>query len=61
MLVGVQGQRGELPWSERARYTVPLLCEVLRFAGGVVLYDGRTGVSFSEGLRAAPIRTLWEA
>ncbi len=31
-----------------------------RFAGGVVLYDGELGVSFGEGLRAVPIRALWE-
>lgn len=31
-----------------------------RFAGGVVLYDGETTVSFGEGLHAVPLRTLWE-
>ena len=31
-----------------------------RFAGGVVLYDGELGVSFGEGLRAVPLRALWE-
>lgn len=32
-----------------------------RFAAGVVLYDGETGVSFGDGLYAVPVRTLWEA
>lgn len=32
-----------------------------RFAGGVVLYDGELGVPFGEGLRAVPLRALWEA
>lgn len=31
-----------------------------RFAGGVVLYDGETSASFGEGLRAVPLRLLWE-
>jgi hypothetical protein len=31
-----------------------------RFAGGVVLYDGETSASFGDGLRAVPIRALWE-
>jgi predicted AAA+ superfamily ATPase len=31
-----------------------------RFAGGVVLYDGETSVSFGDGLHAVPLRTLWE-
>ena len=31
-----------------------------RFAGGVVLYDGELGVPFGEGLRAVPLRALWE-
>ena len=31
-----------------------------RFAAGVVLYDGRTSVSFGDGLHAVPIRRLWE-
>ena len=30
------------------------------FAGGVVLYDGETSVSFGDGLYAVPIRLLWE-
>ena len=31
-----------------------------RFAGGVVLYDGETSASFGDGLRAVPLRALWE-
>jgi predicted AAA+ superfamily ATPase len=31
-----------------------------RFAGGVVLYDGETGVGFGDGLYAVPIRSVWE-
>lgn len=31
-----------------------------RFAGGVVVYDGETSVSFGERLYAVPVRTLWE-
>ncbi len=31
-----------------------------RFAGGVVLYDGELGVAFGQGLRAVPLRALWE-
>ena len=31
-----------------------------RFAGGVVLYDGETCVSFGERLYAVPLRLLWE-
>ncbi len=31
-----------------------------RFAGGVVVYDGETSVSFGERLYAVPIRALWE-
>ncbi len=31
-----------------------------RFAAGVVLYDGRTSVSFGDRLHAVPIRRLWE-
>lgn len=31
-----------------------------RFAGGVVLYDGETCLSFGEGLYAVPLRLLWE-
>lgn len=31
-----------------------------RFAGGVVLYDGETSAGFGDGLRAVPIRRLWE-
>lgn len=31
-----------------------------RFAGGVVVYDGETSVSFGEGLYAVPVRTVWE-
>jgi predicted AAA+ superfamily ATPase len=31
-----------------------------RFAGGVVLYDGESMVSFGDGLHAVPVRTLWE-
>ena len=31
-----------------------------RFAGGVVLYDGETSATFGEGLRAVPLRALWE-
>jgi len=30
------------------------------FAAGVVLYDGETSVGLGEGLRAIPIRALWE-
>jgi len=32
-----------------------------RFVGGVVLYDGESEVGFGAGLRAVPLRTLWEA
>jgi predicted AAA+ superfamily ATPase len=32
-----------------------------RFAAGVVLYDGETGIRFDERLFAIPIRTLWES
>lgn len=31
-----------------------------RFAGGVVLYDGEICASFGDGLRAVPLRALWE-
>ena len=31
-----------------------------RFAGGVVLYDGETGVRFGDRLHAVPIRLLWD-
>ena len=31
-----------------------------RFAGGAVLYDGETCVSFGQGLYAVPLRLLWE-
>ncbi|MCU0231671.1 MAG: ATP-binding protein [Acidobacteria bacterium] len=31
-----------------------------RFAGGVVLYDGETCVSFGDGMQAVPVRALWE-
>ena len=31
-----------------------------RFAGGAVLYDGETCVSFGGGLYAAPLRLRWE-
>lgn len=31
-----------------------------QFAGGAVLYDGETSVSFGDGLFAVPIRMLWE-
>ena len=31
----------------------------VRFAGGVVLYDGETTVPFGDGLFAVPIRSLW--
>jgi hypothetical protein len=31
-----------------------------RFVGGVVLYDGETSASFGDGLRAVPLRALWE-
>ncbi len=31
-----------------------------RFAAGVVLYDGEASVGFGTGLRAVPLRTLWE-
>lgn len=31
-----------------------------RFAGGVVLYDGELGLPFGDGLRAVPLRALWE-
>ncbi len=31
-----------------------------RFAAGVVLYDGESGVGFGERLFAVPIRALWE-
>ena len=31
-----------------------------RFVGGVVLYDGELGVPFGKGLRAVPLRGLWE-
>jgi predicted AAA+ superfamily ATPase len=31
-----------------------------RFAGGIVLYDGETCVSFGDSLYAVPIRLLWE-
>ena len=31
-----------------------------RFAGGVVLYDGGTCVSFGDGLYAVPLRLVWE-
>ena len=31
-----------------------------RFAGGVLLYDGETSVSFGDGLYAVPMRLLWE-
>ena len=31
-----------------------------RFAGGAVLYEGETCVSFGGGLYAAPLRLLWE-
>ena len=31
-----------------------------RFVAGVVLYDGRTSVSFGDRLFAVPIRALWE-
>ena len=31
-----------------------------RFAAGVVLYDGEISASFSDRLRAVPIRRLWE-
>ena len=31
-----------------------------RFAGGAVLYDGETCVSFGDGLYAVPLRLLWE-
>lgn len=32
-----------------------------RFAGGVVLYDGRTLVPFGDRLWAVPVRMLWES
>ena len=32
----------------------------MRFAAGVVLYDGEASVGFGEGLFAVPIRALWE-
>ena len=31
-----------------------------RFAAGVVLYEGEASVGFGAGLRAVPLRTLWE-
>ena len=31
-----------------------------RFAGVVVLYDGELGLPFGDGLRAVPLRALWE-
>ena len=33
----------------------------MRFAAGVVLYDGTATISFGDGLFAVPIRKLWEA
>ena len=32
----------------------------LRFAAGVVLYDGESAVGFGDSLFAVPIRALWE-
>ena len=31
-----------------------------RFAGGVVLYDGKTCAGFGDGLPAVPLRKVWE-